>query len=56
VGGVEHGAQPLSADVSVTLGGGQVGVTQQLLDRTQVGTPVEEVRGEGVAQRVRVRG
>src|SRR4051794_39021978 len=56
VGGVVHGAEALPADVSVPLGGGQVGVTEQLLHRSQVGTPVEEVRGEGVAEGVRVGG
>ena len=56
MGGVVDGAQPLSADVSVALGGGQIGVTQQLLHRPQVGAPVEQVRGERVAQGVGVGG
>ena len=56
MGGFVHRAQPLTADVSVPLGGGEVGVAQQLLHRPQVGAAVEEVGGEGVAQGVRVGG
>ena len=37
----------------VLLGGGQARVTQQLLDGTQVGSPVEQMGRECVAQRVR---
>jgi hypothetical protein len=42
--------------VSVPLRGLEIAVTQQLLHRAQVGTPVEQVRGEGVAECVRVGG
>ena len=42
--------------MSVTLGGGEVGVTQQLLDRSQVGASVEQVRGEGVTEGVGMGG
>jgi hypothetical protein len=41
--------------MSVDLRGLQTGVSQQFLDDTQVSTPVEEVRGEAVAEGVRVR-
>src|SRR5690606_7698029 len=46
----------LTTDMSVTLGGGQVGVTEQLLDGTEVGATVQQVGGEGVPQGVRVGG
>src|SRR5438046_3235083 len=40
--------------VGVELGGCEVGVAEHLLDGAQVGSPLEEVRGERVAQQVRV--
>ena len=49
-------AQPLLAHVGVHLGRGQAGVAQQLLDHPQVGPPVEQVGGVGVAQGVGVGG
>src|SRR4051812_42686739 len=54
--GVVHRTQPLLADVSVQLGGRQIGVAQQLLYGPQVGATVEQVGGVGVAQRVGVGG
>ncbi len=45
--------QLLGGDVRVALGGGQAAVAQQLLDHTEVGPAIEQVRGEGVAQGVR---
>ena len=45
--------QPLQAHVRVDLGGGEAGVPEQLLHGPDVGAPVEQVRGEGVAERVR---
>ena len=45
--------QPLARDVGVDGGGGDVGMPQQHLHRAQIGAVVEQVRGEGVAQRVR---
>ena len=56
MGRVVDGAEALTADVSVPLGGGQIGVTQQLLHRAEVGAPVEQVCGEGVPEGVRVGG
>ena len=38
--------------VGVNLRSGQVGVAQQFFDGVQVGTPVEQMRGVGVAQHV----
>ena len=40
--------------MSVDLGGLQTGVTEQFLDDTQVGTAVEQVGGEAVAEGVGV--
>src|SRR3954470_5705056 len=50
-----HGAQALLAHVRVQLSGGQVGVTEQLLHSSHVGTTVEKMSGERVAEGVRVR-
>lgn len=44
--------QILWIDVSVALRGGKTGVTQEFLDRPEVATPLQEVRGEGVAEGV----
>ena len=40
--------ESLSTDVGVTLRGGHIGMTQQLLYSSQVGTTVEEMRRETV--------
>ena len=40
--------ESLSTDVGVTLRCGHIGVTQQLLHGSQVGTTVEEMRRETV--------
>src|SRR4029453_15599879 len=53
VGLVVDPGQLLAGHVRVTLRGGQPAVPQQLLDHAQVGPAVEQVRREGVAQRVR---
>src|SRR6185436_15937030 len=45
--------QALARDVRVDLRGGDVGVTEKELHDPQVGTVVDEVRGESVAQNVR---
>lgn len=42
--------QLLDADFGVNLGGFQFGVSQQLLDKTGVGTAFEHVRGAGVPE------
>lgn len=47
-------SQPLAAHMSVNLGGGEAGVPQQLLDRSQIGPAVQEMRGIGVAESVGV--
>src|SRR4051794_11712703 len=48
-----RGSQPLDRDVGVDLRGGERSVTQNLLNRPEVGAPLEEVGGRGVAQAVR---
>ena len=50
------GFQSLLADVGVSLCGGDIAVTEQLLHCTQVGTVVEEMGGKRVTQCVWVRG
>ena len=50
-----RGPQTFAADMGVTLRGGDVGMTEQLLHGAEVGAVVEQVRGEAVAERVRVR-
>ena len=45
--------QALARHVRVNGGGGNVDVAQQHLHRSQVSAVVEQVRGKGVAQRVR---
>src|SRR6187551_352810 len=44
---------PLAGDVRVELRGGDTRMAEQLLDDAQVGSPLEEVRRERVAQGVR---
>src|SRR3954471_23564912 len=53
VRGVIDVAQALGGEVRVDLRRGDVGVAEHLLDRAQVAAAREQVRGEGVAQRVR---
>src|SRR5579872_5815241 len=48
--------QSVFAHMSVDLRGLQTGVSQELLDNSQVRAPVEQVRGEAVAQGVRMGG
>src|SRR5690348_13334803 len=47
-------SQPSRLDASVNLSGGDRCMSQQLLDRTQVGAPLEQVGRKRVAERVRV--
>src|SRR3954454_15809045 len=54
MGGLMYRPQSLLAHVSVQLGGGKVAVPQKFLHRTEVGAPIEEVGGVGVAQGVGV--
>ena len=43
----------IGVDVSVPLRGGQTHVPQKLLNGAQIGAGLEQVRGEGMPQRVR---
>ncbi len=47
-------AQPLAIDVRVDLRGGDVGVPEEFLHHAKVRATHDQVRGEGMAQRVRV--
>ena len=53
---IEDASQSLSTHVSVYLRSCEIGVAEQLLHGPEIGAPVEEVGGEGVAQGVGVRG
>ena len=55
VGAVVDLAQAPGVDVAVDLGRRQRAVAEQLLDRAEVGAALEQVRGEGVSEAVRVR-
>lgn len=48
-----HLVEPLVGDVGVNLRGGDGGVAEHLLDRTDVGTINEQLSGEGVAKNMR---
>ena len=50
-----HRLQPLTGDVSVDLCGSHIGVSEQLLNRSQICSSFEEVRGVCVPQRVGVQ-
>ena len=52
---VVHAAQAAAVDVAVQLRRGQGAVAQQLLDSAQVGAALQQVRGEGVPQAMRMR-
>ena len=49
------GSESLLADVCVALRGSHVSMTKQILYHTQVCPTIEQVRGEAVAERVRMR-
>ncbi len=48
--------EPAPRDMGINLCGGNAGMTQHHLDRAKIGAPIQEVRGKGVAQDVRVQG
>src|SRR5690606_9657432 len=52
VGPVVDALQPLAGGVRVDPGRGEGGVAEELLDGEEVGAGVQEVGGEGVAERV----
>jgi hypothetical protein len=45
--------QPLACDVGVDGGGGNIGMPQQHLHGTQIGTMVEQMGGKSMSQGVR---
>ena len=56
MGGAVDLEEPGEVDLGVALGRRERGVAEQLLDGAQVGARGQQVRGEGMAQRVRRRG
>ena len=48
-----HVAQSLGREMRVELRGGDIGVSEHLLERTQVAAPGQQVRRKGVAKGVR---
>ena len=53
MGGLVGALQAFGGDVGINLRGREAGVTEECLDAAEVGTVVEEVRGEAVAELVR---
>ena len=49
---VDEALQALVEDVGIDLGRRDVGMTEQLLHRAQVGAAIEQVAGKGMAQHV----
>ena len=54
MGGSVDNTETLFGDMCVSLCGREIGVPEQLLHRSQIGTTVEKMSGEGVPQRVRM--
>lgn len=48
------GLEAFLVDVSVNLGGGNIGVAEEFLNDPEVGAIFQEVRGKGVAEKVGV--
>ena len=48
------GGEPLPTDMGVALRGRHIGMTEQLLHGAQVGAAIEQMRREGMSQRVRM--
>ncbi len=56
MGGVENAPQSLLTHMRVVLCGGEIGMTEKFLHRAEVRAAVEQMSGEGVAQRMGMRG
>ena len=54
MGGTVNVAEPLATHLSVDLCGGEIRMTEQFLHRTEIGTAVEKMSGEGVTKGMRV--
>jgi len=54
MGPVVHLRQMLEIQVGVDLGGADVGMAQQFLNRAQIAARLQQVRREGMAQHVRM--
>lgn len=46
--------QELAVDMRIDFGGGNLFMSQHLLDSKQVGSPFQQVGGEGMAERMRL--
>ena len=55
MGSVVDAAQPAAVHVGVDLRRRERAVAEELLDGPEIGAALDEMRGEGVAQPVRVR-
>jgi hypothetical protein len=51
---VMHRLEPLRIHVGINLGGGDIGVAQQLLDDPQVRAVAQQMCGKGMPQQMRV--
>ena len=51
-----HASQSVASYVSVDLRGPYIGVPEQLLDRSQIGTAFEEMSGKRMSERMRMQG
>ena len=54
MGPVVHLRQMLEIQVGIDLGGADVGMAQQFLDRAQIAARLQQVRREGMAQHMRM--
>ena len=52
--GINHCAQSLFAHMGVVLRRREIGMAQQFLHRAQIGPTIEQMRREGVSQRMRM--
>ena len=51
---IDHGPETLLAHMGVMLRRGEIGMTEQFLNGSEIGASIEKVGGKGVAQRVRM--
>ena len=51
-----HLNQPFRVDMRIALRGGQIGMTKELLHRTQIGAAFQQMRGETMTQQMRLDG
>ena len=56
MGRIVNSDQLIQRDLRILLRGGKPGVSQQLLDRSQIGSIAQQMRRESMAQSVRMNG